>query len=65
MTERQRFEKMLKERLMVDDAWEIVDVVHDFLNSKADKLKETEPYATTSIKEYEQAAWTVFNMLDY
>ena len=64
MEAKERFEKMLKERFMIDSAEEITEAVCDFLNSEADRIKEETPYATTTIHEYEKAAYIVSCMLD-
>lgn len=63
MTAKEKFEKMLKDRRLVDDAEEIISAVSDFLYAKADKIKQEEPYATRTIQKYEDAARVVFNVL--
>lgn len=64
MTAREKFNKMLEDRLMMDDAEQIVEVVYDFLNDEIENIKETEPYAVQTIREMETAAWVVWRMLD-
>ena len=57
----------IKERystlLILDtDVREVLNFVHDLLCAEADAIKESEPYATTSIKKLEAAAYEVFEL---
>lgn len=44
------------------DISEVLNFVHDLLCAEADAIKENEPYATTSIKKLEDAAYEVFEL---
>ena len=59
-----RFENKLNERGIFGDAETVLEIVSDFLNEEANRLREEEPYATTTIRKYEEAAYIVFSMID-
>lgn len=44
------------------DVSEVLNFVHDLLCAEADAIKESEPYATNSIKKLEAAAYEVFEL---
>lgn len=62
---KEKYEQILKDHdieCCVDD---VVNAVVDMLEALADHLRETEPYAVTSINSIETAASEVNNLLDY
>ena len=71
-TDKEKFKGLFKWSTIVMDASDLEDVinlVHDILIEEADAMREKIPYATNSIREYEQAAITLSMMtsecLDY
>lgn len=64
MNAKERFERILARKDMLDDAEEIVEVVYDFLMDEVTRLRNDEPYATNTISEMETAARVVWRMLD-
>lgn len=57
-----KFSEYLKEKFMVDDPVEIINVVADYLEDKAKDTEENEPYATRSIDRLKMAAYEVRNI---
>ncbi len=46
------------------DPGEALNFVHDLLCAEADAIKESEPYATASIRRLEAAAYEVFGLVN-
>lgn len=60
---REKFESILEEHgIYGEDVEEILYAVSDMLDYVANKIKEDEPYATTSIDELGKASYTVFSL---
>lgn len=59
--------KKLMERYLVfeSDIDYICNFCSEVLEAKAKELEETEPYATNTIKRYKDAAYEVFDLIDY
>ena len=62
---RKKFENILKEHgIYGEDIEKIMYAVHDMLTFMADKIDEEEPYATKTVKEYNDAAYKVYCLCD-
>ena len=60
---REKFESILeKHGIYGENPEEILYAVQDMLNFMADKTREEEPYATTTIDNLERAAYVVFDL---
>ncbi len=60
---REKFESILEEHgIYGEDVEEILYAVSDMLDYVADKIKEDESYATTSIDELGKASYAVFSL---
>jgi len=59
--------KKLMSKYMVfgNDIDYICNFCSEVLEAKAKELEETEPYATNTIKRYKDAAYEVFDLIDY
>lgn len=62
---REKYEQILKDHDIECSVDDVVNAVADMLEALADHLRETEPYAVTSINSIETAASEVNNLLDY
>lgn len=62
---KEKYEQILKDHDIECGVDDVVDAVADMLEALADHLRETEPYAVTSINSIETAASEVNNLLDY
>ena len=62
---KEKYEQILKDYNIECGVDDVVNAVADMLEALADHLRETEPYAVTSINSIETAASEVNNLLDY
>lgn len=62
---KEKYEQILKDHDIECGVDDVVNAVEDMLEALADHLRETEPYAVTSINSIETAASEVNNLLDY
>lgn len=62
---KEKYEQILKDNDIECSVDDVVNAVADMLEALADYLRETEPYAVTSINSIETAASEVNNLLDY
>jgi uncharacterized DUF497 family protein len=60
---REKFNEILeKHGIYLEDVEAILNATSEMLEHAADTLKEKEPYATTTIRQLEMAAYEVFNL---
>ena len=65
MTNEQLRKIMRKYVVLPSEIDDVIYFVQDLLEFQANELKETEPYATNSIRRLEDAAREMSNLLDY
>ena len=57
--------KLMHKYFIFDDTDNICGFISDVLDKRAKEIEATEPYATNTIKEYEDTAYKVFELIDY
>lgn len=57
--------KLMNKCYIFNDYESVCDFVSEVLYRRAKEIEATEPYATKTIKEYEDAAYKVFELIDY
>ena len=57
-----KFSEYLADRNMIDSMEDIIGVISDYLEDKADETEKEEPYATNSINQMREAAAEVRNI---
>ena len=59
--------KKLMEKYLIfeNDIDYVCNFCSELLEEKAKELEENEPYATNTIKRYKDAAYEVFDLIDY
>ena len=65
MTLKQAYQEYLRERFNFDEPEEIICYVSDMLDMFAGFLARTEPYATKAIRQFEDAAATTYELMEY
>ena len=65
MTKAQLKEIMNKHCIVGCEVEDAIYFVQDLLEFQADEVKETEPYATNSIRRLQETAWEVGDLIDY
>lgn len=59
-------QKLMKKYNMTElECEDACDFVSDLLEMMANEVKEDEPYATNTIKDYKRASYVVFDLVDY
>lgn len=62
---KEKFESILNEHgIYGEDVEEVLYAVHDMLAFMADKTQEEEPYATVTVRKYNDAAYEVLSLQD-
>ena len=64
MTRQEKLDEMITHSPIIGDTEDVIDLMHDFLIAEADRLKEEEPYAINSIRDFETAAHVVWLIRD-
>lgn len=57
--------EIMNKHYIFDDYESVCDFVSEVLYKRAKEIETTEPYATKTIKEYEDAAYKAFELIDY
>lgn len=57
--------ELKKKYFIYDDVEEILDFVSELLHRRAKEIERIEPYATNTIKRLEDAAYEVWDLIDY
>lgn len=56
--------KKLMQKYDIESYADVCDFVSDLLEILANEIKEKEPYATNTIKEYKKASYRVFDLVN-
>jgi len=62
MNWKERFDKILKEHWIYEEAEDVLYAVHDMIAAVADDMEYSDPDATSTIRRLNDAAWIVFQM---
>ena len=63
---RKQFKEIMNNNYILDcDVEDSIYFIRDLLEAQADEIKTNEPYATRSIRELEEAARRVYDLLEY
>lgn len=65
MTKSQLKEIMNRYYIVDCEVEDVIYFVQDLLEFQADEVKQTEPYATNSIRRLQESAWEVGDLIDY
>lgn len=62
----EQFEEIMRKHCIVNcEVEDVIYFIQDLLEFQADELKKNEPYAIRSIRELEEAARIVYDLLEY
>lgn len=63
---KEQLKEIMRQHCIVDcEVEDVIYFVQDLLVFQQNELKEKEPYATTSIRRLDEAAWQVWNLIEY
>lgn len=63
---KEKFKEIMRRHCIVDcEVEDAIYFIQDLLESQANEIEETEPYATNSIRRLREASREVYGLLDY